>query len=79
MLMQTKNRARIRSGVLDSFPKWVLLKTQTHLAPSAFPLDFKKKSCLIEGKLNLSGFDSFTLNSLKKQYFEDLFDVQEEC
>lgn len=36
------------------------------MVPSAFSLGFLK-FCLIEGKLNSSGFDSFTLNSLKKK------------
>lgn len=40
LLMQTENKVRNCSGVIDVFPKWVLFKTQTHLAPSSFPLDF---------------------------------------
>lgn len=85
-------RIPLHSCQLGRGPDWALgltlfstvrshLKPKTHLAPSAFPLDFKK-SCLIEGKLTSSGFDSFTLNLKKqnktKQYFEDLVDAQEE-
>jgi hypothetical protein len=63
-LTQTKNRVWLYSGVLDSFPHFGLIKKNPNIFGSkCLSPRLLQKSCLIEGKLNLSGFHSFTLKS----------------